>query len=481
MAYAQDQYNQIQGINGKYPIKSIGCFLTAFCNLEQAFGTEIDPPSLNDFFIARNLYIDIDDGIRDDLGWSSISLFDPLIQVTSSADHGTSQTSGWPVTSDAIVRFYYKSVQTGRMIYHFCKVANAAEHTIVDSWDGITKHSPYGEPTAWATYSRHQPIAINTSETPAPKYQIVEAYPSGKKIQLNKQPTYLWGMNYDFTYMKDHPVETHAKGEIWTVTNKVHHEDGYDYYRREGQIDGFNVLDCNDYTPPPPLPSTPPAAPLPITLAEKYTLLDIVPCFPTAVDASNDRNAVGTLDAKDYYVYSRDLGMVNLTDAASKNHNWWINPRDNVIPAPPKPAPEPVVEPTPVVITTPSQDTESQIRSTYQYLLTSKDPVAFTTTKPVTVTDILHFGQPITVQSNQSLHVYGTFRANNYWYAEVRTKSDIHHYYLYGIRITNRSNFQPYLKDEYSALHQIRYSLESLYAKGYQTIEGIYKIVTNKK
>lgn len=101
----------------------------------------------------------------------------------------------------------------------------------------------------------------------APKYEVVETYPDGKQIQLNKQPTNLWGMNYDFDYMKDHPVEVHNQGEIWTVTNKVHHQDGYDYYRRDGQVDGFNVLDCDDYTPPQPpvvndpLPPTQPETP----------------------------------------------------------------------------------------------------------------------------------------------------------------------------------------------------------------------------
>ena len=98
--------------------------------------------------------------------------------------------------------------------------------------------------------------------TPAPapvaKYQVVETYSPAKQVKLNKQPTYLWGMNYDFDYMVKHPVETHNAGEIWAIDNKVLHQDGSYYYRRAGQIDGFNVVDCDDYTPPAPAPDPTP-------------------------------------------------------------------------------------------------------------------------------------------------------------------------------------------------------------------------------
>ncbi len=99
--------------------------------------------------------------------------------------------------------------------------------------------------------------------TPTPKYSVVETYSPAKSIQLNKQPTNLWGMNWDFDYMTANPVEVHNKGEIWEIDNKVLHEDGYYYYRRPGQVDGFNTLDCDDYIPPAPVPSPTPPAPVP--------------------------------------------------------------------------------------------------------------------------------------------------------------------------------------------------------------------------
>ena len=51
MSFAQTNYQEHLG-NGPYTIAEIGCFITSFCNLEQeAFGKNIDPPTLNQFFI----------------------------------------------------------------------------------------------------------------------------------------------------------------------------------------------------------------------------------------------------------------------------------------------------------------------------------------------------------------------------------------------------------------------------------------------
>lgn len=118
----------------------------------------------------------------------------------------------------------------------------------------------------WSEDIAGKTIIHYESDTPTPapqKYTVTETYSPAKLVKLNKQPTYLWGMNYDFDYMANNPVETHNKDEVWEITNKVRHEDGYDYYRRDGQIDGFNVLDCDDYTPPPPPNPDPTPTPSP--------------------------------------------------------------------------------------------------------------------------------------------------------------------------------------------------------------------------
>jgi len=163
---------------------------------------------------------------------------------------------------------------------------------------------------------------------PVPKYQVTETYPNGRQIQLTKQPTNLWGMNFDFDYMKDHPVEVHNAGEIWTVTNKVHHEDGYDYYRRDGQVDGFNVADCTDYTPPPPPP--PPAAPVTVTKAETLTLVTDLLCYGKAVNAMQATTPTGELKAGTYFVWDRQLGAVNLSTSNMTDQGQWVNEKLNV-------------------------------------------------------------------------------------------------------------------------------------------------------
>lgn len=169
MAYGQKNYNEIQGINGRYRIRDIGCFLTSFCNLRERFGASDDPIALNAAFRDNGIYIDVDDGVRDDLGWGSISQFDPNIVVSRSVTKAIDDRSaGWPNSNNAIVRFYYRSVNSGQLITHFCLVADAAAHTIVDAWDGVVKSSPYGEPSGFAEYEYHQPVPVTPPPAPEP-------------------------------------------------------------------------------------------------------------------------------------------------------------------------------------------------------------------------------------------------------------------------------------------------------------------------
>lgn len=171
---------------------------------------------------------------------------------------------------------------------------------------------------------------------PAPTYQVIETYPMGKQIQLNKN-TNLWGMNYrEFQYMADHPVEAHAAGEIWTVTNKVAHVNGHHYYRREGQVDGFNVADCTDYVAPPPPPYVPPAPPVKPVLVEYYDLRTTVAWFKSAEDARKDQNAMGTLDKGLYVLLASDGLARKLTKNNHDVDTFWINDNDNKVPEPVK-------------------------------------------------------------------------------------------------------------------------------------------------
>lgn len=174
--YGQKNYSQKMG-NGPYTIAEIGCFLTAFCNLLQKYGVNVDPASLNNDFIQRGIYLNAPEdgaGVKDDLGWNSVTAYDGQIKVTGTVDHGTARTAGWPSSNNAIVKFYYQSISqptvNGKpnMITHFCLVADQNAHTIVDSWDGVIK-SPgaYGDPVAWSTYDSVVPQAVTPPAPPA--------------------------------------------------------------------------------------------------------------------------------------------------------------------------------------------------------------------------------------------------------------------------------------------------------------------------
>ena len=161
MAYGQKNYNEIQGINGKYRINQIGCFLTSFSNLLERFGKGIDPIQLNAALRDRGIYIDVDDGIRDDLGWGSISAYNGNIVVRRSGNN-----SAVP-SRNCIVRIKANN----SFGTHFCLVDRIEGSTvfIVDSWDGqVKKSSVYGPITGWAEYANNTPIPVQPVKPPAP-------------------------------------------------------------------------------------------------------------------------------------------------------------------------------------------------------------------------------------------------------------------------------------------------------------------------
>jgi hypothetical protein len=180
--YAQTSYQEKVG-NGPYPISAIGCFLTAFCNLLENFGVNVDPPTLNNFFESHGDYLsDPGDGpgVKDNLSWNSITAYNSGIVVNG-------QGTGWPNTNNAIVKFYYKSARTGVWETHFCKVADHNAHTILDSWDGKVKApGEYGTPIGWASYgnARVQPVVTASNPPVAPAPQHPTTPPAGGPKEL---------------------------------------------------------------------------------------------------------------------------------------------------------------------------------------------------------------------------------------------------------------------------------------------------------
>jgi len=198
MAYGQKNYNEIQGINGKYRINQIGCFITAFSNLLERFGKGANPIQLNAAFRDRGIYIDVDDGIRDDLGWGSISAYNGNIVVSRSANN-----SAVP-NNNCIVRIAAKN----SFGTHFClveRIDNGVVY-IVDSWDGQVKPaSSYGPITGWAEYRDNTPIPVQPVVPPAP------AVPSDQSV-LTVQPG--WGISHVLK-AAGYPQESYSRPEEW--------------------------------------------------------------------------------------------------------------------------------------------------------------------------------------------------------------------------------------------------------------------------
>lgn len=162
MAYGQKNYNELQGIAPqKYRINQIGCFLVAFSNLLQRFGKDVNPVNLNAVFRDRKIYVDVDDGVKDDLGWGSVSAYDGNVVVAQSANNAIVPSS------NCIVRIKANNA----FGTHFClvdRIENGVVY-IVDSWDGsIKKSSYYGPITGWAEYRNTTPQPVQPVVPPPP-------------------------------------------------------------------------------------------------------------------------------------------------------------------------------------------------------------------------------------------------------------------------------------------------------------------------
>lgn len=302
---------------------------------------------------------------------------------------------------------------------------------------------------------------------PAAKYEVIETYSPAKQVRLNKQPTNLWGMNFDFDYMKDHPVEVHNQGEIWEVTNKVHHQDGYDYYRRADQVDGFNVLDCDDYTPPPPV-YVPPAPPVVAAPAETYTLLTSLPTYARNTDAMSGVNSVGTLPAGSYYIWNKtgdiyQLGADNIHDPV----NNWVDTGKNIAP--------PVVATKPL----PAADSASTVIGSYKWFHPeNRLPEEYEVLKSIVVYDMVHAGKPVRINEGQTIEIYGYFKKDGHTYLRPLTGTDQQSlYYFYGIRTTDTTTFSgaPNLQAKLNWMKKLEVVWESWYDKAVRSIDGVFR------
>lgn len=158
--YKQLDYPQTQGIDGQYPISEVGSLLVAQCNLLAIMnlGHDIDPVALNEYYQKKRVYEQLDTGVRDKLGWDSLTKYDSTVSVEKI-------NRGWPDEDGALVKFHCQSNEKAyitvdgkdevpNMIDHYCVMIDAANRMIIDSYDGEIKPAgPYGTPIGYAIYS----------------------------------------------------------------------------------------------------------------------------------------------------------------------------------------------------------------------------------------------------------------------------------------------------------------------------------------
>jgi hypothetical protein len=280
---------------------------------------------------------------------------------------------------------------------------------------------------------------------PPPPYTVEQIDP--KQVKTNKSPTYKWGMNYDnLSAMENNPVSTVSEGTIMTVVAIVHHNTGGQYYKTSlADPDGFNIVDCDNYTPDPPPPApepapyVPPTAALPVpTTEQKYLVVKTILYFRAATKAASHQDAVGTVKPGSYYIFKTDpSGMQNITKTKGAP-GFWINPEDNVPDVPP---------PLPVAAT-PAQVADNTWKSTYSSFSDDRTPLKYTFVKNYTITDLGGQRPPINATIGQDIFIYGTFIKDGVMYYRPKLQADTNFAYYYGIEtvepITGNIIIEPY-------------------------------------
>lgn len=105
---------------------------------------------------------------------------------------------------------------------------------------------------------------------------------------------------------------------------------------------------------PTPAPAAAPAAPLRApSLSDTYQVVAVIPGYLSSNYAANHINSNATVTPGQYYVFNRFNGMVNVTKIPGQPGSW-INPADNVAPAP-----DPIIPPAPPSAPAPAADPAS--------------------------------------------------------------------------------------------------------------------------
>lgn len=111
---------------------------------------------------------------------------------------------------------------------------------------------------------------------------------------------------------------------------------------------GISTDDLKELPPPTPYKAPEVLYNIQDKMAEKYTLVTDLLCFPTSGNAASQTTPNGELAKGVYYVHGRDRDMINLSlGNMDRDVKQWINPRKNVVAVEEV---KPVVTPAPVAV-----------------------------------------------------------------------------------------------------------------------------------
>lgn len=223
------------------------------------------------------------------------------------------------------------------------------------------------------------------------------------------------------------------------------------------------------------------------TSTTKYPIKTTVKTYGSMSDAMNGTNPKGeVLAGATWYEYCEKQGMINITQTPGISIGTWINPADNVVPVPKPAAPtaNPPANPSTPATPPPAPklETATDIQHSFIPLMPDGSPVECEVLQNVMAIDALGNGAAITATKGQYVKVYGTHVAGTHIYATVKSSDKAKQgTQMYGILVTARDNFAPYLNDPYTLGERLQVNWELIYDKVAKSLEGIFRAIKKKK
>lgn len=285
------------------------------------------------------------------------------------------------------------------------------------------------QPHSWANVAGwYVPKQAAPAPPPAPAAVVypyhIDAIPP-KQVRINKD-THLWGLTYDnFTAINANPLGDAHAGDIKTVGAILYHNIGYNYYLEDADVpSGYNVLDCDEYTPPPippppaPVaPPAPPAGPLSAPSSEQYETIKELTGYTTSNQAINHAPVAKTVQipAGSYFIFNKrfdankNLIALNITKTQGQAGGW-INPADNV-----------ETPPAPAVPAAPPAPAAPDFAYTYKEF---SAPELYVAMRDLNVSDLAGLHASAKMPQYSVTYIAGTFNVGGIDYARPKSAAD---------------------------------------------------------